>query len=46
MKILKLQDFFNESFAGIMFMRQSFGCMRSVFITRSMANMENNITNS
>lgn len=32
MKILKLQDFFNESFGGIMFIRQSFGCTHTTKI--------------
>ena len=48
MKVLKLQDSFNGSFGGIMFMQLSSGCMwskhqmsKSVFTTQSIASMEN-----
>lgn len=53
MKMLKSQNFFNGSFGGIIFIRQSFSCMwrknqmpKSVSTTQFIPNMENTITNS
>ena len=53
MKILKAQDFFNGSFAGIICIRQSFGCMwrkhqmkKCIFTTQFIANMEDIATKS
>ena len=53
MKISKLQDFFSESFVGIVLIRRSTDCMwskhqmsKSALTTRSIANTEKIITKS